>query len=158
MVISVAGHWAWASFLLGGIVALASGHSYSALTRQIDQSGGSYAYLREMGWTTAARLAVWVLVAGYTLTVSVYAVTFGAYAAFVFGAPHWVALLAGIAAIVGLAGINLLGAAEATVLEKVAVWGKLVILLCLAGFGLWHWAPERLVLDAGHADRVPRCA
>ncbi|WP_305095782.1 APC family permease [Croceibacterium aestuarii] len=149
VVISVAGHWAWASFLLGGIVALASGHSYSALTRQINQSGGSYAYLREMGWTTAARLAVWVLVAGYTLTVSVYAVTFGAYAAFVFGAPHWVALLAGIAAIVGLAGINLLGAAEATVLEKIAVWGKLVILLCLAGFGLWHWAPERLALDAG---------
>ncbi|MXO59129.1 amino acid permease [Altererythrobacter salegens] len=147
VVISVAGHWAWASFLLGGIVALASGHSYSALTRQIDQSGGSYAYLREMGWKRAARVIVWVLVAGYTLTVSVYAVTFGAYAAFVFGAPHWAALLAGIGAIVGLAGINLLGATEATVLEKVAVWGKLVILLGLSGFGLWHWAPERLVLD-----------
>lgn len=149
VVISVAGEWTWVSFLLGGIVALASGHSYSALTRQVGQSGGSYAYLREMGWKTAARIAVWVLVAGYTLTVSVYAVTFGAYAAFVFGMPHWVALLAGIAAIVILAGVNLLGAAEATLLEKVAVWGKLAILLLLAGVGLWHWAPERLMLEAG---------
>jgi len=149
VVISVAGQWAWLSFLLGGIVALASGHSYASLTRQIDQSGGSYAFLREMGWKRAARFIVWVLVAGYTLTVSVYAVTFGAYAAFAFDAPHWVALLAGIAAIVGLAGINLLGAHEATILEKIAVWGKLVILLGLAGFGLWHWAPERLVLDTG---------
>lgn len=149
VVISVAGHWAWVSFLLGGIVALASGHSYSALTRQIGQSGGSYAYLREMGWKLPARIVVWVLVAGYTLTVSVYAVTFGSYAAFAFGLPHWVALLAGIAAIVLLAGVNLLGASEATLLEKVAVWGKLVILLSLAGLGLWHWAPERLVMTAG---------
>ncbi|RJX66810.1 amino acid permease [Tsuneonella suprasediminis] len=149
VVISVAGEWTWVSFLLGGIVALASGHSYSALTRQVGQSGGSYAYLREMGWKTASRIAVWVLVAGYTLTVSVYAVTFGAYAAFVFGMPQWVALLAGIAAIVILAGVNLLGAAEATLLEKVAVWGKLAILLLLAGVGLWHWAPERLMLEAG---------
>lgn len=149
VVISVAGEWTWVSFLLGGIVAFASGHSYSALTRQIGQSGGSYAYLREMGWTVAARIAVWVLVAGYTLTVSVYAVTFGAYAAFVFGMPHWVALLAGIGAIIVLAGINLLGAAEATLLEKIAVWGKLAILLLLAGVGLWQWAPERLMLKAG---------
>lgn len=148
VVISVAGQWAWASFLLGGIVALASGHSDSALTRQIGQSGGSYAYLREMGWRLPARIVVWVLVAGYTLTVSVYAVTFGSYAAFAFGMPHWVALMAGIGAIMLLAGVNLMGASEATLLEKVAVWGKLVILLGLAGLGLWHWAPERLMMDA----------
>ena len=150
VVISVAGHWAWLSFLLGGIVALASGHSYSALTRQIDKSGGSYAYLRELGWNRIARIAVWTLVIGYTLTVSVYAVTFGAYAANAFGAPDWVALAAGIAAIAFLAGVNLIGASEATLLEKIAVWGKLIILLGLAILGLWQWAPERLMLEAGH--------
>ena len=150
VVISVAGHWAWLSFLLGGIVALASGHSYSALTRQINKSGGSYAYLRELGWNRIARIAVWTLVIGYTLTVSVYAVTFGAYAANAFGAPDWVALAAGIAAIAFLAGVNLIGASEATLLEKIAVWGKLIILLGLAILGLWQWAPERLMLEAGH--------
>lgn len=149
VVISVAGKWTWVSFLVGGIVALASGHSYSALTRQIGKPGGSYAYLREMGWNRLALIVVWTLIAGYTLTVSVYAVTFGAYAANVFAAPHWVKLLAAVGAIVILAGVNLAGAAEATFLEKVAVWGKLAILLGLAGFGLWHWAPERLVLDPG---------
>ncbi len=150
VVITVAGHWAWFSFLLGGIVALASGHSYSALTRQIDKSGGSYAYLRELGWNRMARITVWTLVVGYTLTVSVYAVTFGAYAANAFGAPGWVALAAGIAAIAFLAGVNLIGASEATLLEKIAVWGKLIILLGLACLGLWHWAPERLMLETGH--------
>jgi len=149
VVISVAGEWAWMSFFIGGLVALASGHSYSALTRQVGKSGGSYAYLREMGWNRMATAVVWLLVVGYTFTVSVYAVTFGAYAAFVFGAAGWVKLAAGIAAIVVLAGVNLMGATEATLLEKIAVWGKLVILLGLACLGLAHWDPQQLVADPG---------
>ena len=150
VVIAVAGEWAWMSFLIGGVIALASGHSYSALTRDLDESGGSYSYLRAIGRPRAARFAVLVLVAGYTLTVAVYAVTFGAYAANVFGGDGLAAVLAAIAAIVVLAGINLIGAKESATLEQVAVWGKLVILLGLALLGIWHWAPEKLVLDAGH--------
>lgn len=149
VVITVAGQWTSVSFLLGGMVALASGYSYASLTRQIDKPGGSYAYLRDMGWNRLALFVVWVLIAGYTLTVSVYAMTFGAYAAHAFGAPAWVRLFAAVGAIMILAGVNLLGAAQATLLEKVAVWGKLVILLGLAAIGLWHWAPERLVLEPG---------
>ena len=149
VVISVAGQWAWLSFLIGGLIALASGHSYSALTRELDEPGGSYSYLRSMGWNRAAKYAVWILVIGYTLTVSVYAVTFGAYAANVFGAGGFVTTALAILAIAALTGINLIGASEATTLEKIAVWGKLVILVGLSLFGLWHWAPEKLVLDAG---------
>lgn len=149
IVISVAGQWAWLSFLGGGLVALASGHSYSAMTRRIGKPGGSYAYLRALGWNRAARFVVWVLVLGYVFTVSVYAVTFGSYAAFAFGAPHWVATLAAIAAIAVLAGINLMGAAEATLLEKIAVWGKLAILLTLSGAGLARWNPAQLVVSPG---------
>ena len=147
VVISVAGQYAWLSFLIGGIIALASGHSYSALTRQIGEPGGSYSYLRAMGWTRLARIVAWVLVVGYIFTVSVYAVTFGAYAANVFGAPGWVKEAAGIGAIAVLAGVNLIGASEATLLEKVAVWGKLAILLGLASLGLAHWDPDQLVRD-----------
>ncbi|HTN15267.1 MAG TPA: APC family permease [Sphingomonadaceae bacterium] len=150
VVISVAGEWAWLSFLIGGLIALASGHSYSALTRQLDEAGGAYAYLRSIGQRRAARYVVWLLVGGYTLTVSVYAVTFGAYAANVFGKDGVTITLIGIAAIAILTGVNLRGASESTTLELVAVWGKLVILLGLALLGVWHWAPEKLMLDHGH--------
>lgn len=150
VVIAVAGEWAWLSFLIGGVIALASGQSYAALTRQLDESGGSYAYLRAIGRPCAARFVAWLLIAGYTLTVSVYAVTFGAYAANVFGKDGMVTSMAGIAAILFLMGVNLRGAAESTTLELVAVWGKLVILLGLAMLGLWRWAPEKLMLHAGH--------
>ncbi len=149
IVISVAGQWAWLSFLIGGVIAFASGQSYSALTRQLDQPGGSYSYLRAMSHPTAARFVVWLLIMGYTLTVSVYAVTLGAYAANAFGASGFGATAAALAAIAILAGVNLRGATESTMLELVAVWGKLAILLGLALLGLWQWAPEKLVLDTG---------
>jgi len=149
VVISVAGQFAWLSFVLGGIVALCSGQSYAALSNAIGRPGGSYAYLMDIGWTRTARVAVWVLVIGYTFTVSVYAVTFGSYAAFALGAPGWVKTAAALGAIALLAGINLLGAAEATLLEKVAVWGKLAILLALSGIGLARWNPDLLIADPG---------
>lgn len=151
VVISAAGHWAALSFLIGGVIAFCTGQSYAALTIELDAPGGSYAYLRSLGHTTLARVATWVLIVGYTLTVAVYAFTFGAYAANALGIDAgWLPRFCAIAAIAILAGINLMGATEATIVELVAVWGKLVILLGLAGLGLWHWAPARLVADPGH--------
>ena len=154
VVISVSGHWAAASFLIGGLIALATGQSYSALTRKFDRAGGLYTFLRALGYHRLARLAAWTLIAGYTLTVAVYGFTFGAYAANAFGADGRVSSFAAVAAITVLAGVNLAGAREATIVELVAVWGKLAILLALAGIGLWHWAPERLVLDQDQPVRL----
>ncbi|WP_338468557.1 APC family permease [Novosphingobium sp. ZN18A2] len=152
VVIAVAGHWAWLSFLIGGAIAFCTGNSYAALTVELDEPGGSYSYLRSLNYVILARIAAWVLLIGYTLTVAVYAFTFGAYAANAFGIDAgWVPPFCAVAVIAILAGINLMGATEATIVELVAVWGKLVILLGLAGLGIWHWAPERLVLSHGHA-------
>lgn len=149
VVISVAGQWAAVSFLIGGFIAWCSGHSYAELTVRRDQPGGSYGFLRDLGHETMARYLVWVLIAGYVLTVAVYGFTFGAYAANALGAPRWVASACAVGAIAILAGVNLLGATQATVVELVAVGVKLAILLGLALLGLWHWAPERLVLEQG---------
>ncbi|WP_240704759.1 APC family permease [Croceicoccus sediminis] len=149
VVIQVAGQWAWASFLIGGLIAWCSGHSYAELTVRRDQPGGSYGFLRDIGRTTVARWLMWVLIAGYTLTVAVYGFTFGAYAANALNAPGWAASAAAVGAIAILAGVNLLGATQATIVELFAVFVKLVILLGLAALGIWHWAPERLVLETG---------
>ena len=147
VVIHVAGEWAWASFLIGGIIAWCSGHSYAELTVRRDQPGGSYGFLRDLGHYSIARWLMWVLIAGYTLTVAVYGFTFGAYTANALGAPGWAASASAVGAIAILAGVNLLGARQATIVELVAVWAKLVILLGLAVLGIWHWAPDRLILE-----------
>lgn len=150
VVISVAGHWAWVSFLIGGLIAFATGHSYARLTVSLDEPGGSFTYLRALGQPRLATIVAWVLIAGYTLTVAVYAFTFGAYFSHAVGGPGWLSHFFALAAIALLAGLNLMGAKEATIMELIAVWGKLAILLGLAAFGLAQWAPERLV--APHAE------
>lgn len=150
VVISVAGKWAWASFLIGGMIALATGYSYGRLTQAIGKPGGAFAFLRELGAVRTARVVAWVLIAGYTLTVAVYAYAFGAYFAHAIGGPAWVPQAAALAAIGALAGLNLVGVGESSKVEIVAVWGKLAILLALATIGLARWAPDQLA--AGNAS------
>ncbi len=147
VVIEVAGEGAWISFLIGGLIALATGHSYAALTVETGQSGGVYRFLKELGYRRAARWSAWILIFGYTLTVSVYAYTFGAYMANALGGPAWLPQLLAIVSILVLAGVNVMGAGEASMVEIIAVWGKLAILAALAMFGLWQWEPAQLMLE-----------
>lgn len=154
VVISVAGRWAWASFLIGGLIALATAHSYSCLTRQLDKAGGAFAYLRAVGHDGAARFVAWALMLGYTLTVSVYGYTFGAYLAHAVGGPGWLPQAASLGSIAVLAGVNLMGAGESSMVEIIVVWGKLAILAVLAAIGLAHWDPSQLVATQSSASGI----
>lgn len=154
VVISVAGKLAWLSFVIGGLIALATGYSYARLTQEFDCAGGAFAFLRKLGAERAARVTVWALMLGYTLTVSVYAFTFGAYLAHAVGGPSWLPQAAALAAIAILAGVNLKGVGESATVEIVAVWGKLAILTALAVIGLANWAPERLAAEASSGSGI----
>ncbi|RKF19257.1 APC family permease [Altericroceibacterium spongiae] len=147
VVISVAGQWAWASFLLGGLIALATGHCMAALTVDGDRSGGIYRFLRMQGYDRAAHVSALVLLLGYTLTVAVYAYTFGSYLANVFNGPDWLPQAMGVVAIIVLAGLNLRGASDAAGVEIAIVVGKLVILAGLAVAGLWRFDAARLAVE-----------
>ncbi|RPF70596.1 APC family permease [Aurantiacibacter spongiae] len=144
VVFDTAGAFAPVAFLIGGLIALATAHSYSELTRLHDKSGGVFIYLHQEGHAAAARVAVWVLLAGYTLTVAVYAYTFGACLADALGGPDWIKPAAAIASIALLAGVNLMGVEESAGMEIFVVWAKLLILLALAAIGVAHWAPGAL--------------
>ena len=136
VVIASAGKWAGLSFVLGGLVALATGHCLAALTVHSDEAGGIYSFLRDLGRRRIAALSAWVLLAGYVLTCAVYAYTFGAYIAHAVGGPGWIAPAMASAAILSMAAINLRGAGQATGLEIAIVVVKLAILAALAVFGL----------------------
>ena len=151
VVIAVAGAWAWASFLIGGLIALATAHSYAGLTRHHGGSGGLFIYLHERQHEGAAKIAVWLLFVGYTLTVAVYAYTFGAYLADALNGPDWIKPACAVASIAILAGINLVGVRESAGVEIFAVWAKLAILMALAVIGLIHWAPDQLAASTGAA-------
>jgi amino acid transporter len=144
VVVDRAGAWAWAAFLLGGLVALATGDSYQKLIKHIKRGGGSYAILRETRLRPMAGGLAWVLVAGYVLTMAVYAFTFSHYvgAEFGFGSVAIRALAAVAIAVFVL--LNLRGVDGSAVVEEFAVWGKVIVLGGLGLIGVFRWEPSQL--------------
>ena len=148
VVIANAGKWAALSFVIGGLVAYATGHSLAALTVAKDEPGGIYSFLRDAGAGGVARVSAWVLLLGYVLTCAVYAYTFGAYTGHVLGGPSWLPKALAAAAIIALVGLNLRGAGQASAVEIAIVTAKLAILAGLAAFGLSQFDSAKLAIDS----------
>ena len=145
VIIHTAGQWAWLSFVLAGLIALISAHSYSALSLKYQKSGGAFTFLNEINHEGLAGSLSWVLIMGYILTISVYAFTFGHYVAHVFAWGSWFPRVLAFLVIAALVLVNLRGVSGASKLEIITVWGKLFVLLGLSLFGLVQWAPDQLV-------------
>jgi amino acid transporter len=132
-----AGNAAFVSFGMAGLLALITGLSYSRLTLDFDEPGGSFSYVEEIVGARAGGTVSWVLLLGYVFTMSLYAHTFGAYAARLAGvAPAWSPYVGSII-LVMLAGVNLMGVRESGVTEDLLVGGKVIILLLVAGAGFF---------------------
>ena len=144
IIIQSAGQWAWLSFLIAGIIALISAHSYSQLALKYNEGGGAFTFLREIGHRGFAGSLSWILILGYILTLSVYAYTFGHYVAHVFKAGSWLPRALAFSVIAIFTFINLRGVGNTSRAEIITVYGKLFVLLGLAGFGIAAWAPEQL--------------
>jgi amino acid transporter len=129
------GNAAFISLGLAGVLALLTGMSYVRLTLDFDESGGSFSYVEEIVGARFAGTVAWFLLLGYIFTVSLYAYTFGAYAGQLAGlGDRWNGYL-GLAIILALAGLNLLGVRESGVTEDILVYTKVAILLVVAGVG-----------------------
>lgn len=144
VIIATAGQWAWLSFLIAGAIALTSAHSYSQLSIKYSEGGGAFTFLRKIDHKGFAGSLSWILILGYILTLSVYAFTFGHYVAHVFNFGTWLPRVLAIMIIAILAGVNLKGVGDASEVEIVTVYGKLLVLLGLAIYGFTEWNPEQL--------------
>jgi len=142
VVLGTAGGWAWLSFLLAGLIALATGHSYVALASRYGEGGGAFTFLRKIHRDGFAGGLSWILLMGYVLTISVYAFTFGHYLGTILPFGGWLDHAASVGIVLALTGVNLAGVGEASKVEIITVWGKLAVLFGLAAAGLWHFSPE----------------
>jgi len=157
VVIGIAGRWAWLSFLLAGLIALAAGYSYVKLAEHYGEGGGAFTFLREIDADGFAGSLSWVLVVGYVLTNAVYASTFGEYVGHMLDFGPWFPRTAAVAILGVFVALNLKGVGEAGGVEVFLVWFKLAVLVALAGWGLAHWNVPMLsqgVPDASLAAAV----
>ncbi|MCG6924655.1 MAG: APC family permease [Acidobacteria bacterium] len=144
VVIGIAGRWAWLSFTVAGLIALAAGYSYVSLAAHYGEGGGAFTFLREIDADGFAGSLSWVLIVGYVLTNAVYAFTFGQYLGHVARLGPWFPRTAAVAIVALFVGLNLRGVGEAGGVEVFLVWFKLLVLVGLAGWGLAHWDSSML--------------
>ncbi len=144
VIVESAAQWAWLSFVIAGLIALVSAHSYSHLSMKYNEGGGAFTFLRKINHEGFAGSLSWMLILGYVLTLSVYAYTFGHYVANVLNLGLWLPKALAFFVIAVLTLVNLRGVGSSSRVEIITVYGKLLVLLGLALYGIVEWSPEQL--------------
>jgi amino acid transporter len=128
------------AFLMAGIVALVTSYSYARLSVTFPSQGGTVAFLnRAFGpglLTGTTNILLWI---SYIVMLSLYAYAFGSYGATFFPPTSqllWKHILI-TSSIVGITGLNLLGAKLIGEAEDWIVLIKLLILVLFITVGIW---------------------
>lgn len=149
VVVETSGRWAWASFVLAGIVAVTTAFVYGRLSTHFGTGGGAFDFLEQLDRRGAAGSLSWVMLGAYTLTIALYGYAFGQYVAHAFGWASPAPRVLSVVVLAALTGLNLLGVGKLTRVEIVIVAANLVALSVLAVVGLSDWRPEQLVAPTG---------
>jgi len=155
MAVEISGHAAPLAFALGGLLAFVAGYSYVRLALAYHNDGASFTYL-EIAFPKHIRIGAitgWTVIIGYVGTIALYAFTFGAYGADLFGFSGSVPVrhMLSLAVILIFLFINLRGVKAAGNIEDIVVYGKIVLLAVFALVGASVVQPERFspLLDHG---------
>jgi amino acid transporter len=146
-VAQAAGNAMWLAFAIGGVVALLSTYSYARLGATFPSAGGAVHFLvKSFGDGVLAgglNLFMW---AGYIISLALYAVAFGSYAAtFITASPSALLLKSlAVGSVVLLTVVNAFGAKFMGRGETIIVAVKVAILVLFAVTGLWFIKPENL--------------
>ncbi len=139
--VGLAGHAAPIAFLIGGIIAILTGYSYSKLGLTFRSDGGSFTYMeKSVKNKNLAAIGGWLLLVGYIGTLALYSYTFGVYGTAMTGNNNYTVELQHFLSsfiILLFLGINLYGIKTASHTEVIIVVAKLIILLLFSVMGLF---------------------
>ncbi len=142
LTVTLAGHAAPLSFLLGMLVALAAGYFFVRLALYFRDDGGVFTYVRAAwpGHPEYAAALGWLMIAMYVGTLALYAYTFAAYGADLLGEPehHALRILLALSVLGLFLFINLEGVRSSGATEDIMVYTKLLILALFGGIGLFR--------------------
>jgi len=138
---NIAGKAVLLSYTIAGLIALASGYSYSKLSDHFKEDGGSFLYIKKYsGSATKAGMIAWFLILGYIGSMAMYAYAFGA---FLFALIHPIIQLHhlfhgifSILIIIFFLVLNLRSIESSGKSENIMVYGKIAILLLFGILGI----------------------
>ena len=147
--VGIAGHAAPLAFALGGVIAILAGYSYVTLALAYRDDGASFTYLERAfpKHQNIAGVMGWTIVVGYIGTLSLYAFTFGAYGADLFGSAdsNTVRLFLSISVLLVFLVVNLRGARTSGLTEDLIVYTKIALLALVGAFAVSTVRVERMM-------------
>jgi len=155
LAVSISGHAAPIAFLLGGIIAFLAGYSYIRLALAFRNDGASFTYLEKAfpRQLFISGITGWTVVVGYIGTMALYAFTFGAYGAELFGEADNPLLrrVLSTGILLFFLLVNLRGTRTTGGTEDLIVYTKILLLALLAFAGITAVRSENLlpVFDQG---------
>lgn len=149
VVVEAAGRWAWLSFVIAGVIAVTTAHSYGALSTHFETGGGVFGFLEKLDRKGMAGSLSWTMIIAYTLTLGLYAFAFGEYVSHAFDGSALITRGLSVVALVALTGLNLMGVADLKRVEVAIVGANLLVLLVLGIVGVAGWDPGQLSAPDG---------
>ncbi len=137
---NLAGNAAFLSYIVASFIALASGYSYSKVTRDLEEEGGSFTFFEHYADNKKiAGLVGWTIILGYIGSMAMYAFAFGSFALGIFGlgASHLLRRITSISVILLFMFINYQGVKESGTSQKILTYSKVAILVIFGLIGLW---------------------
>ena len=155
LAVGITGNATPIAFLLGGILALIMGYSYVKLAVAYHNDGASFTYLEYAfpKHKVIGAITGWTVILGYIGVMALYAFTFGAYGAELFGSNSEIVrrmLSAGV--ILSFMMINLIGTRTLGKSEDLIVYGKIILLSILAFTGMQSVDTQKMtpLFDEGY--------
>ncbi|MDY6776450.1 MAG: APC family permease [Halobacteria archaeon] len=135
----LAGNAAFLSYFVAGLIALASGYSYSKITAELEEEGGSFTFLEYyLSNTDIAGMVGWMLIVGYIGTMAMYAYAFGSFTSGLIGMESPLARGAiSVGVIFLFVAVNLSGVEKSGSSEDILVYGKIAVLSLFILTGIW---------------------
>ena len=155
LAVGITGNATPIAFLLGGVLALIMGYSYVKLAVAYHSDGASFTYLEYAfpKHKVIGAITGWTVILGYIGVMALYAFTFGAYGAELFGSNSEIVrrmLSAGV--ILSFMMINLIGTRTLGKSEDLIVYGKIILLSILAFTGMQSVDTQKMtpLFDEGY--------
>ena len=155
LAVGITGNATPIAFLLGGVLALIMGYSYVKLAVAYHSDGASFTYLEYAfpKHKVIGAITGWTVILGYIGVMALYAFTFGAYGAELFGSNSEIVrqmLSAGV--ILSFMMINLIGTRTLGKSEDLIVYGKIILLGILAFTGMQSVDTQKMtpLFDEGY--------
>lgn len=134
------------SYAIAGVITLLTAYSYLKLTLHFGAKGGVFSFVEHtVDNENIAGYVGWILVVGYVGVMAMYAFAFGAYTLtaareiFAVELPQFLRPLLSTGVVGVFVGLNIMGVEETGLVEDIAVYIKVLILLSLATLGIAYF-------------------